>query len=305
MIHSAISQTWPMPGANWRYCLTGWNGQPAGYLELDIVSDTIISGNTYNIIQYAGQNNKPAGYMTLYTRYSNDTVYRYVNNREYLFFTYNLTIGDVYTTYRSAGLNGFWADSACTSILPLKVTEVSQVELDGLTLNKYVLQDTLFHYIYEGGYPEIVEYILIERVGVVNTYPFINTMEPAEDGAGCWLPTDWGVAELGKYTDENFEHVFVECSGVGIDKPANNNAGLNIYPNPAKDFIFIELDKSIDKPVEFSIYNLTGTLLLKKQKHESSFKIILSDFLPGYYYMSIKPNSNPGMSKKIPFIITN
>lgn len=29
-----FSQDWPMPGAEWRYCVTDWAGHPAGYMEL-------------------------------------------------------------------------------------------------------------------------------------------------------------------------------------------------------------------------------------------------------------------------------
>jgi hypothetical protein len=30
----ASTQTWPMPGAKWQYCVTDWNGHPGGYFEL-------------------------------------------------------------------------------------------------------------------------------------------------------------------------------------------------------------------------------------------------------------------------------
>ncbi len=46
-----VSQTWPMQGATWRYCITNWVELPAGYNELRVVGDTIIEGNTYSIIQ--------------------------------------------------------------------------------------------------------------------------------------------------------------------------------------------------------------------------------------------------------------
>ena len=92
----------------------------AGPQTWHYVSDTLINGEIYNItknINSIDLSNENGAY---YTRYSNDTVYRYINNSEYLYFHFNLQMNEVFTTYRSLGGS---SDTSCTSILPLKVID--------------------------------------------------------------------------------------------------------------------------------------------------------------------------------------
>ncbi|GAB1417863.1 hypothetical protein MASR2M12_06280 [Bacteroidales bacterium] len=84
----------------------------------------------------------------LISRFSNDSIYRFVNNNEYLLFTYNLNVGDVLTTFRAAAWNNRGQDSTCSSQLPLKVIEKSEVVLSNIVLQKFVLEDTLFRHLY-------------------------------------------------------------------------------------------------------------------------------------------------------------
>lgn len=301
------AQTWPMPGSVWRYCLTDWSGQPSGYLELGVVGDTILSGKSYKIITYIGQAKEPdegsEHPMTLYTRYNNDTVYRFVNNREYLYFTYNLNVGDVFTTYRTAGFYN-WNDSACSSVLPLKVIEKETVVYEGQILRKYVLQDTLFHYLYEGTYPEVVEYTLVERIGVLNSYPLINSMEPeGEAGGECTLPSDWGSEVLGKYSDNSFEHLFSECEGVGISTVGLGNNTITISPNPTSNFIEVIQPNDIAQLLEIRIFDLAGNLLLNNQINTIRCKIDLSNFKPGSYILTCVPVKTSQTREIFPIII--
>lgn len=306
-----FSQTWPMPGATWEYCITGWNGMPAGSVTLGVTRDTMIYGQLYNIIQpiNAGEqsrNENINSFQTLYTRFSNDTIYRYVNDQEYVYFTFNLEIGDVFTTYRTAGHTNFWEDSACVSILPLKVVEESIVEFEGQNFKQFILQDTLFHYLYETNYPEVVEYKLVERIGVTNSYPFINTMEAVDNGSGeCILPTDWATVELGKYSDDGFEHTFMECEGEKIKEFFHNNSELYIYPNPTKDYIQINHYSYGCQLFNVMLYNLSGNQLLKTQFRSQLFNnwISLEGFMPGYYLLFIEQLNTPQNIYTTPLII--
>jgi len=107
----------------------------------------------------------------LLTRCENNKVYRYVNNKEYLFFPLDLEEGDVFTTFRSAGwgANGvlnYGNDSTCSSLKPLSVTGKKEVELGGLVLNEYTLKDTLFTSLY--GYEDLGYWTMVDRIGPID-----------------------------------------------------------------------------------------------------------------------------------------
>ncbi len=245
------AQTWPMPGATWEYCITGWNGMPAGHLILGLKGDTIINNRAYRIIGTISEsgwngNRSTSALMTIYTRFSNDSVYRFVNNREYLYFNFNSSDGNVFSTFRSAGHYYNWNDSACTSILPLKTIGTDMLSLNGMQLRRSILRDTLFKTIYNVPDEDEVEYTLVERIGILNGLPLINSREPAGFGYGCSLPSDYASYTLGSYSDDEFFAVqFLNCEGVGIKDISNVYRVVKAYPNPATDYIVFEVQNSL------------------------------------------------------------
>ncbi|MDZ7776907.1 MAG: hypothetical protein U5L09_15510 [Bacteroidales bacterium] len=50
--------------------------------------DTTINGQAYQVTERT----ENTGQQKIYTRFSNDTIYRWVNDQEYLFFTYDLEV---------------------------------------------------------------------------------------------------------------------------------------------------------------------------------------------------------------------
>lgn len=290
--NEAEKQAWPVSEAQWTYCITGWNGQAAGEETMQVSGDTLIEGKIYTIISFLNpgesspennvENNKDINERMLFTRFENDTVYRFVNNQEYLFFTFNLNLGDVFTTFRTAGWNNHWQDSACTSILPLKVIEKDEIDLNGQILSRIVLQDTLISYLYDIQLDEPVTYTLIERIGVINAYPFINTIEPPNS---CNLPTDFVLGSIGRYSDFEFEYEFKECQGVGIDQVDQMENTIRIFPNPAGSIVNILAPEDVTIPFHFKLYNNLGLQVQSGRLESHTMKIDLSKHSDGTYYL--------------------
>ena len=124
---AAQTKTWPMPGAEWTYCLYA-NGDAYAKEVWRVTNDSLIGNRIYDVIQPVDSLGHPIpnyGKMLL-TRCESNKVYRYVNNKEYLFFPLDLNDDDVFTTFRSAGwgANGalnYGNDSTCCSLKPLLV----------------------------------------------------------------------------------------------------------------------------------------------------------------------------------------
>lgn len=134
-----FQQTWPMPGAEWTYCLYTELGDCSAKETWRVTGDSVVEYHNYNVIQPVDLlgHAVPNSGKILLTRYSNDTVYRFVNNREYVYFIFNLNEGDVFTTFRSAGwgTNGipnYGNDSTCSSLKPLLVTSKKRSNLKDL-----------------------------------------------------------------------------------------------------------------------------------------------------------------------------
>ncbi len=75
----------------------------------------------------------------------------------------------------------------------------------------------------------------------------------------------------------------------------NLKSGINVYPNPTKDFINIKLDKSISK-FKASLYNASGQMLLSTENRSS---INISNLNTGIYFLTIQPENGKAITKKI------
>ena len=84
-----------------------------------------------------------------------------------------------------------------------------------------------------------------------------------------------------------------------IDYIESDNA-VSIYPNPAKDFIFIKQNFS-GKKYQVSIFNPSGQLMMKTSVADKNEKILLTSLPKGIYILKVElPNDN--FSKVFKFI---
>ncbi|MFC2107263.1 C25 family cysteine peptidase [Bacteroidota bacterium] len=98
---------------------------------------------------------------------------------------------------------------------------------------------------------------------------------------------------------------FFQVGGfVGIDDASQANLGINIYPNPAKDIMHLNISVSGIENVNAGIYNSTGqkimdvaTDLSVNMNYES--EINLANISPGIYYFIIKTNTQQQSHKLV------
>ncbi len=295
------TQTWPMPGATWEYCITGWNGLPAGHLVMGVTGDTLINNLNYSIISNIESSgsmlfNANSSLMTLYTRFSNDSVFRFVENEEYLYFNFNSNSGDVYTTFRSAGHNLNWNDSACTSVLPIMTMQVDALVVNGIELRRSVLRDTLFKVIYNRPDHDEIEYTLLDRIGIINGLPLINTKEMTSLTGYCELPSDYATYTLGSYYDDTFATVeFLYCEGVGVKEIQQKESDILVYPNPANEYIVFESQHI--KSGLISISDIYGRAVAKVQVTGEKTILDTKGMQAGVYLYQLENSTMQGGGK--------
>ena len=287
---SFAQQTWPMPSAEWTYCLYSELGVCYASEVWRVTGDSLIGNKTYDVIQPVDSVGHPAanaGKMLL-SRYENDTVYRFVNGKEYVFFPFNLAEGDVYTTFRSAGwgIDGtanYANDSTCTSCRPLKVLQKTSIELGGLLLNEYTLEDTLFSTLYN--FEQNRQWFLVDRIGIIDTYPLVDIKEIGYDDNGYGVECNYAVCspyvELSAYRDDDFEQVWYVCHPTSIDENFGNKTEVMLYPNPASNVVHID---GVDV-AEVQVYNSIGQFV--KEEHEVN-EISVRGVPKGIYLFVIK-----------------
>ncbi len=89
-------------------------------------------------------------------------------------------------------------------------------------------------------------------------------------------------------------------SNVGIDD-LNNNNQISIYPNPAKDLLYIDIGtlKVADNLI-ITITDLNGKIMFREDVKDTISEIDVSTFKPSLYFVEIRTSEN---SKKLKLII--
>jgi hypothetical protein len=84
------------------------------------------------------------------------------------------------------------------------------------------------------------------------------------------------------------------CNELGIEDVKKNDLFI-IYPNPTKDYFVIE-SKSINGPVDCTIFNENGQLILNKSFSQSNFiNITCEKWSAGTYFVQLKDKKGNGL----------
>lgn len=292
IFHDSFAQsnypTWPQPGATWNICSYYPIGSPQLQdlpLDLSYTKDTIINTTTYSIIDY------PASYRPyrILTRFSNDTIFRLVNGTEYLFFTYNVSLGDTLSLLRT-GVYDYDQDT-CGNTLELWHNQVSLV-----TYNNQIYKCWHFQEL-DNGNPELSEreYYWLENVGwfngngspwpVPNDIPWItnNYQINCSDGEDGLHIEYYYVSD---YFDNNTSIQIRDCNDNSSVKEENDYS-FQVFPNPVQNKITINC--SIKEGV-LKLTSLQGKNLrqLKLNSQQEKYMLDVEDLASGLYLITLE-----------------
>ena len=63
---------------------------------------------------------------------------------------------------------------------------------------------------------------------------------------------------------------------------------IKIYPNPAKDFVMVDISQLSQLPISFKVYSIDGKLILEKPLSDTRSKILTTDWTNGTYIIEIE-----------------
>jgi hypothetical protein len=266
------AQTWPMPGAQWVYSSI----ESGFHTNFAYTKDTLINTTNYQVIEHT---NPTTSYhlASVYTRYSNDTVFRYVQSKEYPFIVFSAQPNDHYQTFRPYYLS--INDTACSSNLTLKVEQLDTVNMAGLNLQRWVVRDTLFDDLVGFG-NLIINWEIVQRIGFINNFPFIPKFPLFPD---CSVPSD-GTSDsyLCEYSDNTFSYN-VPCA-VGINDQTISQK-INLYPNPANDVLNISAS-GFNTYIEIHVANLLGQKIDHFYIFNEKHNYTTANLPAGFYFLT-------------------
>ncbi|MBI9063952.1 MAG: T9SS type A sorting domain-containing protein, partial [Marinilabiliaceae bacterium] len=94
------------------------------------------------------------------------------------------------------------------------------------------------------------------------------------------------------------EQSLTVTEGTGVNEA--QFANLRMYPNPVKDLLTIDIEKTIIDKVEISIIDLKGEVIFHKYFNDSKFQINTDTYNPGIYIIEVKTSNG---SKKLKLLI--
>jgi hypothetical protein len=104
----------------------------------------------------------------------------------------------------------------------------------------------------------------------VSSYVVATAGESAEAGG---LSISWTLGEIAIETLEDNNNTLILTQGfqqgyfeiTSIGDPLSNNFNLKIYPNPARDYVWIDLESDEVKSAVIELYDLQGKLVLNDE----------------------------------------
>ena len=269
-------------GAKWHYTENFAFSANVSYLYAESVADTVIKGkNCKKLINNGGL---ACGYHSFqdYIYNQDSAVYFYLAATD----TFQL-LYDFKTKKDSSWIIVFSTDvSSYLDTLKVTVDSISFVNINGYNLKKlwvnYKPLNSDLGYIYPS--------TIVDKIGDVNYLFNLNSYRVACDGnfsqgLRCYQDPQFGFYNTG---------IASSCNYTGVNELKSDK--IEIYPNPAKDYI--NFDMGMYKDFQLSVYNSVGQTVLKKQLTSSNTTLNIQSFQSGMYYYQLINNKAKVISGK-------
>lgn len=230
--------------------------------------------------------------MRTYFRQSGDTIFRYANEQDYVFFIHNIDVDQSFTSFRSLHLE--WPSWNCTEELPLKVVSDEETEHSGVTLREWILQDMDPYFNQPNGNTHT--YKFIEGIGLQHDFIYLTPdhVENTYNESGNLSECLGGAAHLGSgalyhYHDLETNIDFALCDfTVSIDDLEFSPSSLLLFPNPAKDRVHVKLNGDDHGPIQVSVFDLRGMVCQTHVQQAAEAPMPLKGLSPGLYLVTVE-----------------
>lgn len=294
IIIAKAQTTFPMPGATWSYMVEQmyWNGPTTfNHKVVAHIGDTTIMGKQARILSNMDYfNTCSAGSGKLYIYSSNDSVFFYNSislGQWQLLYDFGASTGQSWYTYLS--------DNSQVDTITTFVDSVTNKIINGQTLK--VLHVRYYQSGYNTWYSPRYSKI-IERIGDQN---YLLNYLPYYYGSCDFAPT---MGPLLCYSDSTFATYQPDSTkgcdyvNIGIKEYALHELVWNIYPNPAKNTLHIDLKNgSFGSPAELVITDIAGRVIKREEIKTAEGTINIEELKAGVYFAKITLKGNTTVRK--------
>jgi len=271
------------------------NGAPMAYYLFDVTKDTTIASVVYNklvrnriqevmvmdtTIKNIGYFNQNDGVITCYDTLSNEIL---------PYFNLNAMLGDTLSTPVYYGT----PNPDYAKFRKMVVDSIGDTLISGVILKKYWM-DFLpyecideFAFFWNSG-------VFIEGIGFLG-YPLQWFNAGGYDGEypsqlRCYQDTALGLV---KFVDEACDYLMTNIETLDATT-------INIYPNPARDVLYIQLNQSVEIN-HIALIDINGIYceLCYPNSNDTNMLIPIQNLLPGIYTLVIYNNKNSYITSQI------
>lgn len=292
----AQGETFAPIGAEWYHTKAGISRPYRGYIKSTSVKDSVIDGKTCRIINSmivepysseAADTTYQEAAMILYT--TPDTVY-YLNREIERFiplYIFNVNVGDTVsyrTPYTIPNVPEFPPEDTIFRIL---ITDVSTTDVSGVSL-KTISYAALDKWGFSWG-PDTdgyyMERIGTSRAGLLSHEPIVGYLGNSHGPSlRCYI--DEVVSYPSSIEDMTCDYISFNTS----ISDNQINGDLQIYPNPAKDYLRIRNTDGNHSVISVKIYNILGkkikTVVFENAHQEQILSV--TDLPAGTYILQIR-----------------
>jgi hypothetical protein len=287
----------------WKYQVHDSGG---GFLFAESVTfnpelDTVIGGNVYSQLSYDLA--ATSQYLAA-VRESSEVSYLVVKDSvtEYVLMDFSKNIGDTIFNFivgDDLSSNSYWImDGVLTNISTITSNTGASLAKHEIEVYRYRNLETFPHNWYNVTAGSAITY-WSERclscdlqgcISLLSNNPFLSLSGGSSYAGYC--TTDDSIV--------NSTHVEYcqSCKLVTGIKANNHNLNINVYPNPAVDFLFLDIPSNS----ELQIINSFGQIVIRQKCTESSVKINISKLTQGIYFVNVNSNH---LSRTKPFVKVN
>lgn len=246
-------------GSEWYYEIV--SGGKVSYQYLSCQGDTTVNDEDVKIIIKSN---------TLYNKEALSTEVEYIYEEDSIVYWYNKKLGDFTVLYDfTAKANDGWRINVLDTAVNMKVDFVNYLDYMGVTRKVIHARDRADNY----------NGLIVYGIGHLKSFfpEELLDNDYRVNGLRCY----WLNGEL------LYKHGLSDCETF-YDLEENEGAEFVIYPNPARDAVFLKLpqnNRNTSDSVSVEIFNMMGVLV---RKHENCDGYIdVSDLTAGTYFFKV------------------
>ena len=257
--------TYPVVGTEWYYEIINVNGSVT-YQYLECVADTTIGSTRPKVIIKSN---------TLYDKDLHTKItHEYVYSEDGIVYWWDKQSQSYTTLYDfNANVGDQWTINVGTHSITMHVDEVNNVEYNGETYRVLTVRDA----------DDIFSGDIICGIGHTTSFfpeKMLNNRDFDVDGMRCY----WHFGEeLLQFGEVDCDEIYNNYNDVA----EHDATGFEVYPNPANNIITIVGSDRECLPMEFTITNMTGQIIMTGVVSSDNHQVNVKELPTGIYLIKI------------------